>query len=102
MVCQVQLNDSQMVYNLASNNPSAVVWSWWNGKDVSAGIKFVTNNGDYCGTTQRQVIGRLVCDPSSTGNITVAIDDAWHACSYNITVPNPYTCPNNIIHPTLV
>jgi len=92
MLCQIQTNDTKMVYNIATNDATAMNWTYINASNPNQGVRLVMNNGDYCGSAPRHTIADFICS-GQMGNFTVqtsALEDG--DCTYTLTVPTPNAC----------
>jgi len=92
MLCQIQTNNSKMVYNIAAADVHAMNWTYINPANMSAGVRLTMTNGDLCGVKNRTTIGLFTCG-STTGNFTVntsAID--FGDCTYTLHIPTPLAC----------
>jgi len=104
MLCQVQTNNSKMVYNIASADVQAMNWTYINPANTSAGVRLTMTNGDMCGPKNRTTYGLFTCG-STMGNFTVntsAID--FGDCTYTLHIPSPLACvgeDNNMIEPPI-
>jgi len=91
MLCQVQVNNSKMVYNIAAANPLAMNWTYISPSNTSAGVRLTMHNGDMCGSMNRTMIGLFTCG-TTTGNFTVVTSAVFGDCTYTLHVPTPLAC----------
>jgi len=92
MLCQVQTNNSKMVYNIAAADVHAMNWTYINPANMSAGVRLQMTNGDICGVKNRTVIGLFTCGATSgTFSVNTSAVDMGD-CTYTLHVPTPAAC----------
>jgi len=88
-LCQVAAGNTQITYTLMTNDTSKIEWSWANGMNHSAGVKFVIHDDDSC-SAPRVTIGIISC--GNTTSITSVVENP--TCTYNLFITSPMLCVN--------
>jgi len=90
MACQVSGGDPSSTFNIATNDSSALTWSYVRPGTPTAGVKFHASTGDRCPNNQHRVLaGQIMCG-NTTGTLLPVVENPM--CTYNMNLYSPLIC----------